>query len=376
MKHLYLSITFITLVFFSCRNINDDNAPQVNYTPEQKESVLKNLGDNLIVPTYKEFTVDSDSLRSKCLAFCTTPNATTLTTAQDAWKKAKLSWKLSEIFNNFGPGETLFIYTLIDYPSINTTKIESNISTPVSSSLIDSAYIETRSSTAKGLTAIEYLLFDRTDNNTVITNYTSASNFNNRKEYLTQLSKNLHYKASLIYNSWAPEKDNYVTEFKTNPKNDIYGSLSLLINSLVHQVDVIKTVRIGTPLGKTTGTAAPNYVEAYYSSYSFECLKAHYLSVQYIMTGTGYGSMNGNGINVLMNNSAQKRTTYNAILANVITDLNYTLNIPVSLEQAAQENNTEANALYDSAKQLVKLLKSDMCAELNIAVTFSDSDGD
>lgn len=376
MKHLFLSITFIILVFFSCRNINEDASPQVNYTSEQKESVLQNLGDNLVVPTYKEFTVDSDSLRSKCLAFCTTPNATTLTTAQDAWKKAKLSWKRCEIFNNFGPGETLFIYTVIDYPSINTTKIESNISTPTSNSLIDSAYLETRSSTTKGLTAIEYLLFDRTDNNNVITNYTSATNFANRKEYLNQLSKNLYDKASLIYKSWAPENGNYVTDFKTNPKNDIYGSLSLLINSLVHQADVIKTVRIGNPLGKTTGTAAPNSVEAYYSRYSFECLEANYLSLQYIMTGTGYGSMNGNGINLLMNNSAEKKITYNAILANLTTDINYTRNIPGTLEQAALDNNADTHALYDSAKQLVKLLKSDMCAELNIAITFSDSDGD
>ncbi|MBC7488114.1 MAG: imelysin family protein [Cytophagaceae bacterium] len=376
MKHLFLSVTLMAFVIFSCKRTNEEAAPQVNYTPEQKESVLQNLGDNLIVPAYKEFTVDSDSLRSKCLAFCTTPNLTTLATAQDAWKKAKLSWKGCEVFNNFGPGETLFIYTVIDYPTISIAKIESNISTPTAIAQIDSAYVETRSSTAKGLTAIEYLLFDRTDNNSIITNYTSASNFANRKEYLIQLSKNLRYKSLLIYKSWAPENDNYVTEFKTNPKNDIYGSLSLLINSLVHQVDVVKTVRIGNPVGKTTGTAAPASVEAYYSRYSFECLKANYLSVQYLMTGTGYGSMNGSGINLLMNNSTQKQTTYNAILANLAANINYTVNIPVSLEQAAQDNTADVNALYDSAKLLVKLLKSDMRSELNIAITFSDSDGD
>ncbi|MDB5274306.1 MAG: Imelysin [Chitinophagaceae bacterium] len=377
-KYILLIIIFIAFIFSCKKNKDNDSAPQSadSTVIKQQQAILANIGGNLIVPSYADFVVNSDSLTSKCKAFCANPTLTTLTAAQDAWKEAKRSWKRCEIFNNFGPGETTFIKDAVDYSSINTSRIASNISSPATPADIDSVYIEANPSTSKGLVTLEYLLFDRTDNNTIVTNYTTASSFENRKAYLSGLCKNLHDKATFIYNQWALGKGNYVTIFETNTKNDISGSLSLLVNSMIQQVDAVKTNKIGDPLGATSGTITPTAVEAYYSRYSFACIQENLACVQYLMTGKGYGSMNGSGISLLLNNNEQQRAVYNEITTNLSGDMTDITSIIVPLDQAVLDHNTTVSDLYNSTKLLVKMLRLDLASALQISVTYTDNDGD
>jgi uncharacterized protein len=371
MKNSFILLSLTMLLLIGCKEPSYDMVPEDN-TPQQR-LVLKNIGQHLIVPSYYNFTTDSDSLKSKCAAFCVSPTLNTLTDAQNAWKKAKLSWKQCEVFN-FGPADSLFIAIVIDYPAINTAKIETNITTTTN---IDQAFIESITSTAKGLVAIEYLLFDRTDNNIIINKYgNTATNYQNRISYLNQLCINLHSKANLIYNEWNPAGRNYLATFETKTGKSITSSLSLFVNSMIVMADNIKTVKLGIPLGKKIGTIAPSAVEAYYSSYSWPCIEANYKCLQYLMTGTGFGNMDGNGLNILLNDGGNKKIIYDAIVANLATDINYAQTISTPLDQAAQTNDASTSAFYDTATLLIALLKNDLSTSLNILVTFSDADGD
>jgi len=370
-----LAVGFCVMSFcVACKKNADDGAivPQDNSSLVLQQSVLKNIGEHLIVESYKDFTLKSISLNEACDAFVDAPSLTTLATAQYAWKNAKKSWKRCEVFS-FGPAESLLISGSIDYLNISTTGIENNITT---TDPITNAYVESIPSNTKGLGTLEYLLFDRNDDNNIITHFTVDPDVANRKVYLTALCENLEAQANVIYKEWDPAQKNYVKTFKNNTGTKVSSSLSLLINSMIKSCDLIKTTKIGIPLGKSTGTIDPLSVESYYSKYSVNAIKETIVCYQNILTGQGYGSMDGKGINVLLKDKDFKENIYNKAITSIDKNVTNADLITTPLDEAVQNNDAHALALYDSSNELLIILKNELSSVLNILVTFTDSDGD
>ncbi len=361
----------VMTLWMACRKKSDEAVPEDNTLALQKK-VLKNIGEHLILESYHDFTLKCTVLNEACDAFIATPSLSTLATAQNAWKDAKKTWKRCEVFN-FGPAESLLIGSSIDNLLINTAGIESNI---VTTEPIANDYIETLPSNTKGLTALEYLLFDRNDNNTIINHFTVDAGFENRKLYLLALCENLDAKATIIFNEWSPDQNNYLATFEKSTGTKVSSSLSLLVNSMIKSCDGIKTTKLGIPLGKTTGTITPLSVEAYYSTYSVSSIKEMIICYQNILTGHGYGNMDGNGINILLNDNDFKENTYNNVIVSIDKNLTNADLITTPLDEAAQNSDAHAIALYDSSNELLILLKNELSSVLNVLVTFTDSDGD
>lgn len=369
-KLLIISLS-IVVIFFSCKKNKEEATPEDNSIAIQQE-LLKNIGEDLIVAQYKSFTLKSTSLKQACNTFINTPTLNNLVIAQNAWKAAKKTWMYCEVFN-FGPASTLLINSSIDYADINITGIEANMST---TETIDNTYIGNKPSNTKGLTCLEYLLFDLIDDNNIINHYTTDTDFENRKLYLIALCENVETQASLIYNEWNPAGKNYLDTFKQKTGTQVGSGISMLINNMITSCDLIKTTKLGTPLGKTTGTITPSAVEAYYSRFSIACIKENISCFQYIMTGSGYGNMNGKGLNTLLQDDDFKENIYNNIIASIHKNTSNANNITTSLDLAAQNSDPNAFALYDSSNELLVLLKNDLSSVLNILVTFTDADGD
>lgn len=374
MKKFLPAFAALILLMMACHKDKDKNTPAPSY---DRKAMLENIGNNIILPSYKGFADKTDSLWVACTAFTGNPSEASLLRAQNAWKEASAQWKQCELYN-LGPVEDLLLRTSIDAWPVNTANIETVINT---TSTIDNAYIEQRSIYTKGLKAVEYLLFDPSgDNASLISRYTGGGLSENRKSYLTALSENLHHKATEVYEAWAPEKGNYVSVFINASGTDVGSSLGKLVNQMVGLTDQIANMKLATPLGITNGgVTQPDLVESPQSGTSLEEIKYNLTSLENTFLGRTVAGQDQQGPDDLL---ASLGATYNGQplvrvirkkMDSAIARIN---SIPPPLEEAVNNDPEAVNEAYTTVKELLVLLKVDMASSLGVLITYTDNDGD
>src|ERR1700710_1270067 len=97
-------------------------------TTTGKDSILTNIGNNIILPAYVSLSLSVNSLDSAILDFNASPNSTKLKTVQSLFKTAYINWQSASEFNYFGPASTIqpTLSGLNIFPT-DSVKIESNI---------------------------------------------------------------------------------------------------------------------------------------------------------------------------------------------------------------------------------------------------------
>lgn len=374
----FLSIVgiFLLLVNFSACSKGSSGAT-APITTTSKDSVLINIGTNIIVPSYQSLTISVNSLDSAIIDFNASPNATKLTNLQIIFKNAYVAWQFGSEYNGIGPASTLSpILTGLNLFPTTTSRIDSNI---VNGNTSVNAFIN---ASAKGFPALDYLLFGAGSNSNILVSYTTGTNAANRKLYLAAVSADIKAEINAVNTAWSASGGNYLSTYVSGTGTSISGSLGLTINSMVQDFEILKNDCFGIPLGKqppgTTLPVMPNEVEAYYSGVSIQLALTQLKAVQGIYLGTG-AQGNGLGLNSYLVNAKAKYNggllsdTIKVRLAQVITDMQ-ALKDPFSV--TIQSNTAAANTVYAELQKLVVLFKTDMCSALGILITFGDNDGD
>jgi uncharacterized protein len=368
MKNIPL-LLLCCFVLVSCKKKNDT---KVDF---DRKSMLTNIGNTIIVPSYLTFKTKTEELVIAVEAFNTSPNNTSLSNLQNSWKEAATSWKACETYT-FAYAENNTIASKIDSWPTNTSVIESEIN---GSSTISEAYIGSTGTTRKGFPAIEYLIFNTSGNSVIIDNFTTQPNFSRRAQYLQALAADIKTNATNLYNDWEPNGGNYVAQFISNSSNDVGSSVTILLNAMIQNLEVIKNNKIGIPLGKpTNGTLHPELVEAGLSEMSLSHIKTNLQTLENLYLGSADGS-NGQGFDDYL--QFVKADYEGQPLADKITEqftschtsINALTN-PLSTSITTETANCET--AYLELKKLVVLMKLDMSSQLGIIITFSDNDGD
>ncbi len=341
-----------------------DKAPEPKYNTS---TMLENIGRNIILPYYDSLKINADNLNSVVESFVLNPNETTLIKVQTAWKMTSLSWAKAEMVN-FGPAdlELLTDVNLDDWPT-NTTMIESNI-----------ANQKTFSGTnTKGLPALEYLLFSKTNDNASIVASFIGSDIPSvsRKNYLKQVAENISFHSNQIYQAWSPSGRNYLNTFIAATGSDINGSTGLLVNALVKKLEEMINKKIGLPIGKIgSSTVLPNAVQANISNYSKAILLANINALQTLYVGAG-----GEGLDDNLN--FVKADYYGSplsatILSRILEMKKAIQNLTEPLSENISSSTEPANTVWTAGKKLLIVMKVDMPSQLGVSITFSSNDGD
>lgn len=360
----------VALLFnYSCKKTSSSKA---NSGPD---SVLINIGNNIIMPSYTNLASAVNSLDSGITAFNASPDASGLTNVQQLFKNAYLAWESASEYDGFGPASTSQpVLSGINLFPATTTKIDSNIQ-------VGDYNVNTLgNATAKGFPALDYLLYGSGTN--TLANYTTDANAANRKQYLAAVSADIKAEVNAVVTAWSPAGGNYLNTFVNGTGNSVSSSLGLLINSMDQDFEILKNDRLGIPLGKqppgTTLPILPKEVEAYYSGISAQLAVAQLKAVQAIYLGTNpSGSALGlNNYLVKANakyNGGSLSDTITAHFAQTVTAMQA---LPDPLSATIQSNPGPADAVYVQCQQLVVLLKTDMPSSLGVLITYGDNDGD
>ncbi|HEY4286780.1 MAG TPA: imelysin family protein [Puia sp.] len=342
-------------------------------TTTGKDSILANIGNNIILPAYASLSVSVNSLDSAILDFNAGPTSVKLKAVQSLFKTAYTSWQSASEFNYFGPASTIqpTLSGLNIFPT-DSVKIESNI-TAANNNVTAFA-----NAAAKGFPALDYILFGGTGAN--LTGFTTDANAANRKANLAAVSADIKSEVTAVVKGWSASGGNYIATFLNGTGSSVSSSLGLLLNSMIQDFEITKNDRLGIPLGKMPAgqPILPKELEAYFSGISDQLATAQIKAIQNLYLGVG---VNGNGPGlqdyvIKANPQYNGGTLDGAITTNFTSAITGLQAIADPLSATIQTNPAPATAVYTTTQLLVVLLKTDMASSLGVLITFGDNDGD
>lgn len=353
-KKLYIILLCFLLV--ACTEEKPNNTCET----VDNNAILENIG-NIIVDRYSQINTQATLTQTAITAFTTAPTTITLTAAQNAVKQLYLDFETVEMLQ-FGPAESYLQRTALNNYPTDTTIILSLIAS-------NTTNLSTVSNSAKGIQALDYLLFGVANSDAeIVTWYTN----NNNRNYLTAVMSQVKTVINNIYNEWNPSSGNYYNTFINATGVDIASAFGQLSNAVIADYEKYgRDGKVGIPLGiRTLGVAQLNNIEGLYSKTSLALLKNYITSYKSLFNGNS-----GLGLDDYLNNVGRSdlSTKINTELQTILTTIN-ALNNDLAYE--ITNNKTDVDALYSQLQALLLTLKVDMVSAMCLTITYQDTDGD
>ncbi len=265
-------------------------------------SMFINLVDVVILPNYETLSASASNLSDAngplanyCAAIGSSEETTALGDARAAWLAAMSDFQLTEA-HQIGP-------ILKDAGALRSRLItpeDSNFSTcGIDQSTLLSRKpdfgIETRLANQKGLSALEYLLFNEQLDHTCPAQIPETQNWNERTEqqrrlfrceHAMLLAQDIASAATAVERAWQVDGDNYRAEF-AYPDN-AEAIISLLSEALFYVEISLKDVKLGPVIGlhnRCSRVACPDNVESPYSQTSLHNIADNLQSFRDLFTG-------------------------------------------------------------------------------------------
>jgi predicted lipoprotein len=370
------SIVFfsIILVLGSCGN-KDKGTTVPEGNPSDREAMLKNVADNIVIPANAKFEVKLDNMIAKSDVFRNNPTVTTLSEYRIAWAEAYIEWQKIGIFD-FGPAADVALNSYMNVYPANVSNINANI-------LSGNANLEVfESYSAQGFPAIDYLINGSADtDDDIVALYVTGEDADKRKAYLLRLTNQMHAKFEAVNAAW---KGDYRNTFVSSTGTGLNASTSVMVNGIVFYYErFIRSGKFGIPSGAMTGTPLNASVEAYYKKDIGKILAqtaqqafVDYFNGKGVLTGVEGPSLK-TYLNALDAKDATTKQPLSEIINNQFTVVDSKLNVlSDNLSDEVLTNKAAMVAVYNEMQKAVRMLKVDMTSALSVTITYTDNDGD
>jgi uncharacterized protein len=363
-KVLLLVFVIIANACIKKNQNNDNGSDKVNF---DKQVLLVNLADNLIIPSYSAYRNYLDTLKTAFEEFSLSLTRDNLIKVRNKFDNCYQSYQRVSIYG-LGPAEDVGLRVNSNIFPTDTSKIKSNISS--------GAYdLSTASNiSAKGLPALDFLFYGNNQEDAALIQLFEDVK---RKKYIKDLLSDLSAKINMVISVW---QDSYRNTFINSLGTDVSSSMGFLINQLNYELDYLKNAKIATPLGlRSGGELKPGNCEAYYSAASTEYALATLKSIEDLYNGTSYTGNNGIGFDDYMIHLKIKYhdgTLNDAIKSQFALTKNKMQSIKEALAKQVISNKTPVEETYRELMKLIVLLKTDLPSSLGVVITYQDGDGD
>lgn len=365
---------FFGLALIVACSSSDDSSQGGATDNFDRSTLLTNLADNIIIPSYQDFAPKLTTLKGSIESFVATPNQSTLDATRKNWLTAYSAWQRLEMYN-IGKAEALnqYYYYMNIYP-VTVADIETGVSTG-SYDLNAPSYHD-----AQGFPALDYLLYGvATDDAGIISKFSTDANAQGYKDYLMDVIHQMDNLTQQVITDWTTI---YRDQFVNSSQNTATSSLNKFVNDFIFYYEKgLRANKIGIPAGVFSTTPLPDKVEAYYNQEVSKALSLEALdAVQDVFNGKSFnGTATGPSFKTYLdylntNKEGQKLSS----LINNQFDLARTeiegLNSNFSTQITS--DNSKMTDAYDALQRAVVYLKVDMVQAFNISVDYVDADGD
>jgi len=373
-------ITLILTVFivWSCTS-DGPSGPDVD--DFDREAILVNWADNIIIPAFTHFSETTGTLHSDAGAFSEDPTLQRLETLRESWKSAYLAFQSVSIFEMgtiMNYRDFLNTYpTTADSNSFNPEE-KKNILENIETSDYNLELPSTRST--QGFPALDYMLNGLAENDAeLLFFYTSDTNSENYRTYLTDLTQRIDVLANQILNNWT---DSYRDEFVSNSGKGANSSLDMMVNDFIFYYEtLLRKGKIGIPAGVFSGTPLSTHVEAYHSKGFSKALFNEALdATQKFFNGTHFDSnQSGESLSSYLDflNTMKEGADLASLINNQFNDARDAAeSLNENFATQVESDNSLMLSTYDELQKNVVFMKVDMLQALNVNVDYVDADGD
>lgn len=365
------TILLLTVFFvWSCSN-NSPSSP--NPDDFDREAILVNWADNIIIPAFSDLSETTSQLHSSAESFTTSPTQQNLNSLRNSWENAYLAFQHVSMFEMGEAMQLRFRDNLNIYPT-DTTEIKENISEGTYDLELPSL------NNSQGFPALDYLIHGLGENDTeILSHYTTSSEDQNYRTYLTDLTLRIDTLTDQILNSWT---SGYRDEFVNNSGNGANSSLDMMVNDYIYYYEKhLRAGKIGIPAGVFSGSPLSGHVEAYYSEGFSKALFNEALSASInFFNGTHFeGEADGQSLDDYLDylNTMKDGADLTSIINNQFqVAMNEAQALNDNFAAQVETDNSLMLAIYDELQRNVVNLKVDMLQALNINVDYVDADGD
>lgn len=316
------------------------------------ELQLEELYTDIISPINKDLIAKITILKSNAALLSTNNTQQQLDIVKDNWISVATIWRKSELFN-VGPVNSSFIHYKINRWPIDQERIDNYI---INEEDIPINFVETIGSSSKGITALEYLLFETTFN--------FSQDDIKKIAYINSIILDIENNCIELDNIW----ESYKEEFTSSTEEGLTGSQNRIHNAISSLTEKIIISKLGKAIENIDHTPI-DYLEAGYSENSMTFIKTNFEIIKQCFT-----SSNGFNAYLLKVDEAETVSDINTALDRCELQVN---SFSGSLKNSIENKDTEkAEAIKESFNALLKIIKVDMAITLGNTITISDNDGD
>ena len=365
----FLSIVFLLVLINACSS-NDEVEDPISLVDDfDRGSMLTNLSDNIIIPSYEGFAVKMTSMKDAGQTFIASPNQNSLEQFRASWLDAYKSWQRVEMFNIGKAEELQYSYYMNVYP-LTISDVENNI--------VNGGYDlnSVNNQDAQGFPALDYLLYGIADNDSaLIAMYSTGSDASKYSNYVNAILNQMDRLTQEVLTDW---KNSYKNTFINSKSNTATSSLNKLVNDFIFYYEKgLRANKIGIPAGIFSSSPLPNKVEAFFrKDISKELVLDALQAVEDFFNGKHFnGNSTGESFKsyllYLDRNDiyVSTRDQFNAARLEIN-------NLSNNLSDQVITDNSKMTRAYDELQKAVVLLKVDMLQAFSINIDYVDADGD
>jgi uncharacterized protein len=329
--------------------------------PPSRPAVLTALVHEVVVPQTAAVVATSDELLRAVGALAAGPSVETLREARAKFKAAVLAWKRAQSFRHGPMVETnAFVRTLFWPP--RPEAIETALG---AEGVIDAAYVAALGVDARGVYAVEYLLFPLERDEAASVALFTGDSGSRRRDLCRALAASIADYASKAGRALG-DGVAYAARFSQGAQ----VSLSILVNQMIGTVEGLAAHRLGHVLGlEKLHRVVPKEVEGWPSGLSHELALAQLTGNERLYRGGKSG-----GLAELARATApaiEQRVSerYAAAIAAVRA-------LPGPLERIVTTDRAKLTDAAAATKALELAMKVDLSRALGVTITFQPGDGD
>ena len=370
---IFISISILSIFIISCSSSSDDEQSTI---PEfDRSAVLINYADNIILPRLNNFKSSVDYLKESGDAYVDSPDITTYTELHNSWLEAYINWQYVEMFNIGKAEEIMFFSKTNTYP-VNEGRIQENINNQKTDLSNPNDW------SCQGFPGLDYMIHGIANTENEIINKYIQNPLNGK--YLKVVLNELNNNTDLVLDDW----NTYRNTFVNSIENTATSAFNMLTNDFVYYFEKgLRTNKIGIPSGVFSNNPLSNKVEAYYSSkngiedVSRDLIENALNAVDLVFQGKSsnqspVGPSFKTYLDFIKANNVSADDIGSIVVNKIQTANQKILDLNKNFINQVENDNGKMLAAFDALQTIVVNLKTDMLSLFNVAVDYTDADGD
>ncbi len=374
------------------------NSDKDTNTGFDQGKLIASIVDNVITPTYQEFSSLASTQRQAINNYCQQESAFANNSgneqlvseakalAKESWRQAINTWQQADMMQ-LSPlliGDGALRNNIYSWPTQNTCGVDLDVTYFNAGSVNGQPYdIATRTASRKSMVALEYLLFND-DLSHTCTGSTVPSEWNNqteqyrkiaRCEFAGEVAKDVENNANELLTQWLGTDGNggYAAKLKAaGTEGSDFATEHEAVNELSDAIFYLdkftKDGKLAKPLGlfanECGAQACPEAVESKYSEHSIENVKHNLEALQMFMQGSlTVDEVDALGFSHYLVDVGDEVTADN-INDHIALAIEITKNYQDSLATTLEADPDKVLSTHGSVKNITDKLKSDFITSL------------